>query len=457
MEYKEALEYINETKKIGSVLGLANITELLNRLENPQNKLKFVHIAGTNGKGSTSAYISSILTAAGYTVGRYISPVVFDYRESIQFSRFNEDKDKDKDKSKEVNQTDGGIDKQKTTYISEDAIARHITAIQKVTESMVNDGLDHPTPFEIETTMAFLCFLEEKCDIVVLETGLGGRLDATNVITTTICAVITEIGMDHMQFLGDTIEKIAFEKAGIIKRNVPVASYDHVKEVKEVINRVATMCNSKVVCADFTIINNPVHRLDGIVFDYCEYKNIKTKLIGENQIKNAVVAIEAIKHLKEIGYSITEDNIRLGILSARWAGRFEVINKDPIVVVDGAHNESAAISLARSIELYFSGKKLIFIMGVLADKDYESIIKHTVYLAHTVITITPDNERALSSHELALTVKRYHSNVIDKSNIKDALSTAVKLAEDEDVIISFGSLSYLGHIYNWFGSHQPLL
>lgn len=461
MNYEEALSFINETKKLGSVLGLQNITELLKRLNNPQDKLKFVHIAGTNGKGSTSAFIGNILATAGYTVGRYISPVVFEYRESIQISKVNDtqnesdcsyDERKNIDKEDNYNEKNENGEKFKiiTTYIKEKAVATYITQIQEVCNCMTKDGLAHPTPFEIETAMAFLCFLDEDCDIVVLETGLGGRLDATNVITTTICAVLTGISMDHMQFLGDTIDKIAVEKAGIIKKDIVVASYEQVLEARHVINQVCKEQNSIITYTDFNLLKNISHSLECVIFDYGNDKKLKIRLLGENQVKNAAVAIEAVKLIKTLGYTISDHDIRAGLLSTSWPGRFQIIKENPILVVDGAHNEDAAISLAKSIKQYFAGKRIIYIIGVLADKDYESIVKHTAYLADVIITVTPNNDRALSSDKLAQIVKSYHGHVIDGKNIQHALMMAEEMAKDEDIIISFGSLSYLGDIHCYY-------
>lgn len=435
MTYEEALEYIDSTIQYGSDLGLENIRELLHRVGDPQKKLRFVHLAGTNGKGSTAAYLSTILAESGYKVGRYISPVIFEYRERIQITQKN----------------DGNI---ATTYIPEEKVTYYLTLLKEAGESMLMDGLHHPTTFEIETAMTFLYLKDEKCQIVVLETGLGGRLDATNVVDTTICSVFTSISMDHMQFLGDTIEKIATEKAGIIKDNIPVVSYDQVDEARKVLEKHAKQHHCTFRAADFTKIREIHHKLTGIHFSYKNYEGLHVKLLGENQVMNAVVAIETCEVLNEQGYDITENSIRKGLKETIWPGRFEIINTQPIFVVDGAHNEDAARSLQKSIELYFKGKRLIFIMGVFADKEYEKVIKLTCNYADTIITIETDNQRALSSKKLAEVIGLYHPNVIDGQRISEAIPKAMSLSQEEDVIIAFGSLSFLGEIYRYFNLHS---
>lgn len=427
MSYEEAMDYMSHVNQYGSVLGLSNTRELLRRLGNPQEQLKFIHIAGTNGKGSVSAYISTILSVSGYLVGRYLSPTIFEYRERIQLA-----------------------DKEAPTYISEVEVGRYIGRIKSVIEDMVREGLPHPTPFEIETAMAFLYFLEKSCEIVVLEVGLGGRQDSTNVIHTTVCAVLTSISMDHMQILGDTLGKIAYEKAGIIKKDTMVVTYEQEKEAMDIINEVCEKEHATLQCVESKEIINSKHSFKGITFDYKEFSNLEVKLLGEHQVKNASLAIEIASVLIKLGYSIKEEDIRNGLLLTKWPGRFEMIHNDPIFFVDGAHNEDAAISLSKSIEIYFTNKKIIYIMGVLADKDYQSVLRNTASYADTIITITPDNPRALSSKELANTAEQYCDKVIDGKTIERGIQIAMELAHKNDVILAFGSLSYLGDIIRYF-------
>ncbi|BCN30303.1 bifunctional folylpolyglutamate synthase/dihydrofolate synthase [Anaeromicropila herbilytica] len=431
MTYEEALEYLKDTEKYGSVLGLDNIRGLLNMLGNPQNDLKFIHLAGTNGKGSTAAYIASILAESGYKVGRYISPVIFDYLERIQISEKVEN---------EV----------QNSYITREAVSHYVSLLKEANDKMLAKGLHHPTTFEIETAMMFLYLRDEKCDIVVLETGMGGRLDATNVIETAVLSVITSISMDHMQFLGDTIEKITYEKAGIIKKEVPVVSYDQVPAARGVLKNRCEELSCNLRLADFTELKDVEHGLSGIKFSYKNYKNLKIKLIGENQVKNAATAIETIERLKLEGYTITEESVRKGLSQTVWRGRFEILHESPLFIVDGAHNEDAAISLRKSMELYLKDKHVTFIIGVFADKEYEKVIQITSSFADTIYTIDTDNKRALPSNQLAEVIRKYHKNVVDAKSVNVAIRKAMEEVAEDEVIIAFGSLSFLNQIYDYF-------
>lgn len=419
MNYKQAREYIEETNQFGSVLGLENMYNLLEGLDNPQNKLKFIHIAGTNGKGSTLAYISNILKCNGQIVGRYISPTIFHYRERIQ------------------------VDGQ---YIEKDRFAELMTRIKNVIDNLVKEGKQHPTSFEIETALAFLYFLEKKCHIVVLETGLGGTLDATNVIKTTICSVITTISMDHMQYLGDSLKSIATHKAGIIKPGCFVVSAFQLEDANSVIINTAKEKNCELHFVDPQELHNVEYGYETQSFLYKGNK-YTISLAGSYQIKNAALAIEVIKGLNQHGWNISEEALYQGLKTTKWMGRFTLIHTKPVFIVDGAHNEDAARQLRESIELYFKGKRIIFIMGVFADKDYKSIIQLTVPLASTVITIeTPDNPRAMSAISLANEVSIYNSSVKPAASLQEAVDYSLSIASEDDVIIAFGSLSYLGEL-----------
>lgn len=434
MNYQEALSWIEESKKYGSVLGLTTIKELLDRLGNPEKKLRFIHIAGTNGKGSTGAFISSILAEEGYVIGRYISPIVFDYREKIQIQM-----------------------KHSSHYISEEEITSAIRKIVSAVNQMCLDGFAHPTVFEIETAMAFLEFVDHKCDYVVLEVGLGGRYDATNVIQNVICAVITSISMDHMNFLGDSLEKITYEKAGIIKEGCKVVAYDqnwnsdyperkrHLNNgkdpntvIREVSNEMGAVCEF----TDFMQIKDVSHSLSGITFHYRNFSNLHISLLGDCQVYNAVLAIDAIRALG----ICKEDSIRKGLECTRWNGRFEMVSSSPLIIIDGAHNEGAARSLEKSIQTYLSGKRLVFVVGVLADKEYDTILKYTAHYAEYIITVTPtDHERALDSAILKEKALQYCDNVVDGQTIQKGLELALQM-KGIDGILVFGSLSFLGEV-----------
>lgn len=420
MNYKQAMEYMEETAKYGSVPGLTNIINLCEKLGNPQNDLKFVHIAGTNGKGSTLAYISTVLKEAGYRVGRYVSPTIFEYRERIQ-----------------VNER----------MISKDALCRHLETIQEAIAQLEAEGKAHPTPFEIETAMAFLYFKEKKCDIVVLETGLGGTLDATNLITTTVVSVLASISMDHMAFLGETLAEIAENKAGIMKTGVPVVSMEQQPEAMQVIEVKAAEKGCSLTVASEAEASKVRYGVEKQRFDYREYKGLEIGLAGKCQIGNAVLAIEALRVLAENGFPVKEQALKDGLKKTVWRGRFTVIAKKPLFIVDGAHNEDAARKLAESVRFYFTNKKIIYIMGILKDKEYEKIIAETYAYAEQIITVTtPKNVRALPAYELAQAVKDYHPNVTAVDSLQEAVEMSYLLADKESVIIAFGSLSYLGEL-----------
>lgn len=420
MNYKQAMEYMEETAKYGSVPGLTNIINLCEKLGNPQNDLKFVHIAGTNGKGSTLAYISTVLKEAGYRVGRYVSPTIFEYRERIQ-----------------VNER----------MISKDALCRHLETIQEAIAQLEAEGKAHPTPFEIETAMAFLYFKEKKCDIVVLETGLGGTLDATNLITTTVVSVLASISMDHMAFLGETLAEIAENKAGIMKPGVPVVSMEQQPEAMQVIEVKAAEKGCSLTVASEAGASKVRYGVEKQRFDYREYKGVEIGLAGKCQIGNAVLAIEALRVLAEKGFPVKEQALKEGLKKTVWRGRFTVIAKKPLFIVDGAHNEDAARKLAESVRFYFTNKKIIYIMGILKDKEYEKIIAETYAYAEQIITVTtPKNVRALPAYELAQAVKDYHPNVTAVDSLQEAVEMSYLLADKESVIIAFGSLSYLGEM-----------
>lgn len=432
MTYEKAMEFLRYSNQLGSVLGLESIKELLKRLDNPQDKLKFIHIGGTNGKGSTAAYITYILGEAGYQVGRFTSPYVFKEEEIIQIS---------------YKKSDQIIHE----YINKEDLTLCIKKIQHACQTMVRDGLSHPTTFEIETAMAMLYFYMKNCDIVVLEVGLGGRLDATNVIKSPECVVMTTIGMDHTQFLGNTLEEIAKEKSGIIKEKIPVVSYEQEDRVKEIIKEACIKECSPLYMADFKSFKIEKIQLMGTRFSFQGikkyYKSMEITMLGINQVKNAILAALTMEVLNQKGYNITNKNIREGLLHAKWKGRFDVIQTNPTILVDGAHNENASKSLAENIELYFKNKEIIYIVGILEDKDYRKIISNTYSFAKEIITITPNNKRALSSTKLAKLAKEYTRNVIDGKDLASGLRIAKEHSSKDTVIVIFGSLSFLKQVH----------
>ena len=418
MNYIEARVYLDEVSKYGSVLGLESMRELLHRLGDPQNELKFIHISGTNGKGSVLAYLSTILTGAGYRTGRYISPTLFSYRERIQ--------------------VDG-------EYIEKESLARHVTAIAAAAEEMQKAGLPSPTAFEMETALAFLYFKEKRCDIVTLEVGCGGLLDATNVITTTVMEVIASISMDHTDLLGDTLAKIAAQKAGIIKPDTMVVSAQQKSEAAQVIEDTCKEQHCTLQMVDESKISNVHYGADGQTFSYKTWENVAISLAGSYQIKNAALAIEGVEALRKLGYALSDQQVREGLLHTAWRGRFTTLRRDPTVIIDGAHNPAAALELKESLERYFPGKTLYFVMGMFKDKDYAQVIDLTAPLARHIITVeTPGNPRAMPACELAEAVGKVNPSVEWADSVAHGVEKALAMAGKEDAVIVFGSLSFLG-------------
>ena len=425
MNYEEAMNFIQNTNKFGSVLGLDNIRELLERLGNPQDQLRVVHIAGTNGKGSTLAFLAGIFRESGYRAGRYVSPASFSYEERFRINEEN---------------------------ISKKDLCFYMEKIKNVAEEMVKDGLSHPTMFEIETALSFLYFLDKKVDVVLLETGMGGRLDATNVVKKPIATVIASIGMDHMQFLGDTLEKIASEKAGIIKEGCPVISYDNTKEVNEVIKNKAKQMHAKVTFVNSAGIRVLQESLNGESFSYRSsdgrwYEKIEIPLLGRHQINNAALALETLNVIKNY-YCISDFQTEDGMRKTIWRGRIEILEREPMVICDGAHNPDGANSLLSFLQNNFTNQRLIYIMGVLSDKDYEQMVQILVPAADKIYTVAPDNPRALSSRELCNCISKYHQNVEERQRLAECLSEVRQKAEKDDVIIICGTLSFQNELIN---------
>ncbi len=420
MKERDVMAYMEKVSSLGIVPGLESIRELCARLGDPQKNLKFVHIAGTNGKGSVSAYIASALRQGGYGVGRYISPVIFEYRERIQVNDH---------------------------MITKEALCRIMERIINVCKEMTAEGLPHPTPFEMETALGFLYFQEKNCDIVVLETGMGGLLDATNVVENTCVAVITSVSMDHMKFLGHTLAEIGEHKAGILKKDCLAVTIKQKPEVMEAIYKKAQEAGCSLTVADAEQAVHVHYGLERQQFDYKDIKKLEIGLAGQYQVDNGVLALEALRLLEKKGFGVEEKKLRKGFARTIWPGRFTVVGKKPYFIVDGAHNEDGAKRLAESLEFYFTNRKIIYIMGVLRDKEYEKIISLTHSLAEQIITVAaPGNSRALPAYELAREIALVHPDVTAADSPEEAVEMSYLLAKPEDVILAFGSLSFLGQI-----------
>lgn len=421
--YKEARVYLDKVSKYGSVLGLGTIRKLLCELGNPQDDLKFIHIAGTNGKGSVLAYTSTILSKAGYRVGRYLSPTVVSYLERIQ------------------------VDAQ---WIPEDAFARLTALVQKAIACMKAAGETGPTVFEIETAIAFLYFKEQGCDLVVLECGLGGAEDATNIIRNTLIAVFTSISRDHLGILGNSLAEIAAKKSGIIKPGCRVVSSVQLPEVTEVLTQQAEMHGCPYVTADESQVKLHSESYKGQLLSYKEITNACCPLAGRHQIGNAATALETVFTLRTMGYHISNAAICQGLKETAWPGRFTCLGADPLFFIDGAHNEDAAKRLRETLETYFPGKYFIYIMGVFKDKEYEEIAKIMAPLAKSIHTVAlSDTGRTLLAAELADVMRRHCQENVPvhaEETIQTAVANALMDARPDDIVLAFGSLSYLGQV-----------
>ena len=424
MDYEKALEYIHNTLKFGVKLNLQNITRLLEKIGNPHKKLKFVHIAGTNGKGSVASFINNILIESSYKVGLFTSPYLQYFSERIKINNCN---------------------------IPENDIVRIITLIKQKNEEIVAEGFTHPTEFEIVTALAFKYFCENKCDIVILEVGLGGRFDSTNVIEKSVASVITPISMDHMNILGDNLEKIAFEKGGIIKPYGNVIIYPQATEVENLLINICRLNH-----ASYKIINNRNLKiiemnLEGSTFLLENGQKFTISLLGEHQVNNALIAIETAYELIKKGYKITSKDMKRGLAKNYWSGRLELLCKNPIFLIDAAHNTDGAKTLYNALRKYFKDKKYIFIIGVLKDKDISGILSILLPIAHKVIAVAPLNTRALNSGDLAKAAKRYCKNTVISDTINKAIEESIKECdEDNKMVCAFGSIYLIGEIKNHF-------
>ncbi len=428
MNYESALEFIHGASLLGSKLGLKNITELLARLGNPQNQQNFIHIAGTNGKGTTTSSIASILMQQGYRVGVYTSPYIYEFNERISVGGQN---------------------------IPNNVLAKLTKDVKLKCDEMVRDGFNHPTEFEIVTTLGMLYFAEKKCDYTVLEVGLGGRLDATNVIKKPLVSVITSISYDHMKFLGDTLPQIAAEKCGIIKRGVPVAVYpEQDAEALNVIREVCKKRRSEMKIADTPVITE--ENLGETVFDCSRYRGLRLSLIGEHMAKNVSTAIAAVELLREQGIKISHEAVYKGVASVKWPGRFEIIGENPLFIIDGAHNISGIEAFIKTIQKNLYGKRLVFVMGMLRDKEYEAAIRLVAGMADMFVAVSVPSTRALPAEELAEIASRYNSNVYTAESVSDAVKTALEF-EGVHAVLAFGSLYLLGDVKRARDEHTESL
>lgn len=429
MNYIDAMDFLEETKKYGSQLGLTSIQNLMAELGNIQDEIPLVHIGGTNGKGSVGAMLSQVLTEAGYRVGRFCTPDVFVYEDEFQMNGIN---------------------------IEKGRLAQLFTRVKAACEKLVAQGMAHPTRFEVETAAAFLWFYEENCDMALLEVGMGGATDATNLIRKPLVSVLTSISMDHIRFLGNSLAEIATVKSGIIKPQVPVVTMQQKPEAMEVIKKKAEEMQAELIVADITQVQNITQKDGRYAFEWKAPGCIPVtlSLCGAFQVENAVCVINALRILQKKYPKITETVIQQGLSHTIWHGRMEQIGTGPDFYLDGAHNEDAVRKLRKTLDESFSNRRIVYIMGVLADKDYEKMITMMYQPGDRVYTVTPQNSRALDGKELE---KQLFGQNIDAQyceNIQDAVLYALRDAQKKDMILAFGSLSYLRDVRNAYESEK---
>ena len=415
MTYSEALDWLEQVGRGGSRLGLDRVRAYLTRLGAPQDQIPMIHVAGTNGKGSVSACLSAILTQAGYRVGLYTSP---------HLDRFNE---RFRIRGEEI---------------SDAAFADLVSQGRAVWETME----DKPTEFEVITALAFLYFAQSACDLVVLEVGLGGRLDATNVIPAPEVAVLTNIGLDHTKVLGNTVEAIAATKAGIIKPGCHAVLYPCAPSVQEVVAVRCRAAGAPLTVADFDALSSVCDTLEGQIFNYGPYKGLRLPLLGGHQLRNAAVALTTIDVLRQRGWHIDESAVRQGLAQTAWPGRFQVVRRQPTIILDGGHNPQCMVSLAAAIREYLPGQPVTVLTGVLADKDYGKMYDQLAPLAARFITVTPHNPRALDAGELAAFLRRYGKPVTACDTIREGVSRMLADTPPDGTAVCCGSLYLLGDV-----------
>lgn len=415
MTIEQALEYIHSNYWNGGTFGLGRTIELLEKMGNPEKKLKFIHIAGTNGKGSTASMSASILRQSGYNVGLYTSPYIFRFNERMQVNG---------------------------ECISDEEVIELTEYIKPLAQSMESE----PSEFEFVSCMAFEYFKRHNCDIVCLEVGLGGEFDSTNVIDPPVAAVLTNIGLDHTELLGDTLEKIAETKSKIIKPGCRVVTYREPESVEAVFEERCREVGAAWTKADFDTIRLRSASLEGQVFDWGSYKALQLPLLGDHQLKNAAVVLSLMQVLQQDGWNITEETIRRGLSAVSWPGRFELVGREPLFIVDGGHNPQCIEALVKNVRDYLDGKRLTILTGVLGDKDYHAMYANMAEFAAEFITVTPPNPRALSAEELKAYLERFGKPVTACDSVSDGVALAREKAGKDGIVLAYGSLYVLGDI-----------
>lgn len=421
MDFLEAQNYLEKVRsQKGIVLGLDTMRHLMAKLNNPQDKVKFIQVAGTNGKGSTAAYLTSILSEAGIKVGRYTSPAVFSSTE--QYFACG-------------------------SCISENEYAKGVTAVAEAAASL--DG-ETPTAFEQETALAFWYFAKKGCELAILEAGLGGDMDATNIVTTTVCSIITSISMDHCRILGNKISEIAAHKAGIIKPGAPVICIEQKEDAMEPIRAAAKAADTPL----YEVHRDEVRQIfsdkrESIVF-FREFENLHLKMLGSCQPENAALAVQAASVLSR-SYPIEKKHIYDGIEKTRWGGRFELHSGSPDIILDGAHNPDGIRRLRESVNQMFGAVPICYVCGVLADKDYEKEIEILFGRASNVFTVTPPSPRAMKSTDLKAAIKKRFSQLkVTSFDSEDGIEKAMEAAVSQNnPVVVCGTLTILARVKEW--------
>lgn len=423
MNVQETIDFIESNGKFGIRLGLESITLLLDQLDNPQNQLKFVHVAGTNGKGSVSTMLSTILKTAGYKTGLYTSPALENFNERVQLNN---------------------------TPIGDADLMGVTKRVQAACDTLVAQGHPHPTGFEIETALAFLYFYEQKADLCVIEVGMGGRLDATNIIPPPEAVVIMSISLDHTDYLGNTIAEIAAEKAAIMKDGTEVVIYPQQKEAKDVI-----VAKAKEMGLPYHLVNPQdlcrlSQSLDGQVLCYKKSDALSAlgtfnlKLLGEHQILNCLTVLNTIQILLKKGFAIPTDAIKKALQTVTFAGRFEILHRDPIILIDGAHNPNGIEYFVENIKTYFPGNKINLYFGMLADKDIHLALDYLMPVTDVVHTLTPENDRALPAHKMATLIEKEYGKEVNFYDTIEAAVSSIDLKAKSRINVFVGSLYMIG-------------
>ena len=428
MDFLEAQNYLEKVRsQKGIVLGLDTMRHLMAKLNNPQDKVKFIQVAGTNGKGSTAAYLTSILSEAGIKVGRYTSPAVFSSTE--QYFACG-------------------------SCISESEYAKGVTAVAEAAASL--DG-ETPTAFEQETALAFWYFAQKGCELAILEAGLGGDMDATNIVTTTVCSIITSISMDHCRILGNKISEIAAHKAGIIKPGAPVICIEQKEDAMEPIRAAAKAADTPL----YEVHRDEVRQIfsdkrESIVF-FREFENLHLKMLGSCQPENAALAVQAASVLSS-SYPIEKKHIYDGIEKTRWGGRFELHSGSPDIILDGAHNPDGIRRLRESVNQMFGAVPICYVCGVLADKDYEKEIEILFGRASNVFTVTPPSPRAMKSTDLKAAIKKRFSQLkVISFDSEDGIEKAMEAAVSQNnPVVVCGTLTILARVKEWMNCNNRL-